>query len=68
MIVDSKRETNIGDTIVSFGKYRTDNKTVAEIWATDEKWASTVVAMDLDKCGEVTRRQINALKRYKEGV
>ena len=66
VVVDNKKAPDFSNVIISFGKYRTDNKTVAEVWANDEKWAETVIAMDLNNCGEVTRRQINALKKYKE--
>lgn len=67
----SKKTTgssDVGSMIINFGKYRNQNKTVAEIWETDESWAMKVLEMSLDTCGEVTKRQIEALKRYKEGA
>ena len=66
VVVESKKAPDYSNVIISFGKYRTDNKTVAEVWANDEKWAETIIAMDLNNCGETTRRQINALKKFKE--
>lgn len=56
---------NPGAVVINFGKYRGKNKTVAEIWATDPSWADYGTKMNQDTCGETTKKQIQALKDYK---
>lgn len=65
VVIEAKGDSDIGMTVVNFGKYRNHSKTVAEIWASDETWARKIVEMELDNCGEATKRQIMALKQYK---
>ena len=65
---NTKAETDdydSGATVINFGKYRGKNKTVAEIWSSDPSWADYSTKMNLDSCGETTKKQIRALKDYK---
>jgi hypothetical protein len=65
VVEEAPVDSSVGATVVNFGKYRGKNKTVAEIWETDESWANYTINMDLSTCGETTKKQIAALKRYK---
>lgn len=65
---DKDSDPNVGAMLVSFGKYRGQPKTVADIWKEDEEWAEKIIIMEMPTCGEMTKKQISALKRYKEGV
>lgn len=59
-------ESDVGALVINFGKYRGKNKTVAEIWQTDESWADYMITTTLDNCGDVTKKQIQALKDYRD--
>lgn len=57
-----------GSVVVNFGKYRGKNMTVAEICEQDEGWRDHVrFKMNTDTCGEVTLKQVNAIKEYMKG-
>lgn len=63
---ESKNE--IGSVIIKFGKYRNSTpKTVAQIWEEDTSWVESMLSiMTPDKCGAETKKQLTALKAYKE--
>ena len=62
--VRKSSKENYGTVIVNFGKYRGQNKSVAEICATDESWANYAATMNVSQAGETTRSQVNAIKAY----
>lgn len=62
----SESGNGYGTVIVNFGKYRGQNKTVAQIWETDESWANYAANMNTDTAGKVTKLQIEAIKAYGE--
>ena len=68
VVTEAKPDSNIGMVVVNFGKYRNQGKTVADIWKDDESWAQSVIKMDLTESKETTKKQIEALRQYKEGV
>lgn len=61
----SNTQYDPGTVLVNFGKYRDKNMTVAEIWAVDESWANYTATMNVDKAGEATKKQVQAIKDYK---
>ena len=64
IVVDEVVDSDIGDTVISFGKYRGKNMTVAQIWESDESWAKYAAKMPTETAGKTTTTQIEAIKTY----
>lgn len=55
-----------GAVVINFGKYRGKNMTVSAICQEDANWAEFTATMNVDKAGETTKKQVQALKTYLE--
>lgn len=55
-----------GTVVVHLGRYRSQNKTVAQIWEEDESWAKYTANMNTDSAGNTTKFQVKALRAYGE--